>query len=193
MEAPQTNHGSPKTPPLQAPSAYISGQQTPTASMVEASTARATADFGSCRSHLSIADARSAIRGIFGAIMVWTGFAVTSWSAAAAAEVAALMGHAYHHRIASAVRRPVHRHRRLTHMPNRGRCSCTCLCADQHAHSLSAISPEVAGQALNPVLRRPPCDSVPLAGGGRMAVERHRTTGYVPGGAPLGRLARVRA
>jgi hypothetical protein len=38
-----------------------------------------------------------------------------------------------------------------------GRCSCTCLCADQHAHSLSAISSEVAGQALDPILRRPPC------------------------------------
>ena len=32
---------------------------------------------------------------------------------------------------------------------NSGRCSCTCLCADQHAHSLSAISSEVAGQALD--------------------------------------------
>ena len=30
-----------------------------------------------------------------------------------------------------------------------------------------------------------PADSVSLAGGGRMAVERHRPTGYVPGGAPL--------
>ena len=28
-----------------------------------------------------------------------------------------------------------------------GRCSCTCLCADQHAHSLSAISSEVADQS----------------------------------------------
>ena len=35
--------------------------------------------------------------------------------------------------------------------------SCTCLCADQHAHSLSAISSEVAGQAFDPILRRPPC------------------------------------
>ena len=37
-----------------------------------------------------------------------------------------------------------------------------------------------------------PAGSVPLAGGGRMAVERPRTAGYVPVGAPLGRLARVR-
>src|SRR5215831_2328856 len=32
-----------------------------------------------------------------------------------------------------------------------------CLCAVQHAHSLSAIWWEVAGQALDPVLRRPAC------------------------------------
>jgi len=31
------------------------------------------------------------------------------------------------------------------------------LCADQHAHSLSAISSEVAGQALDPILGRPSC------------------------------------
>src|SRR5262249_17384345 len=40
-------------------------------------------------------------------------------------------------------------------MPNRGRCSGTCLCAYQHDHSLSAILPEVQGQALDPILRRP--------------------------------------
>ena len=34
---------------------------------------------------------------------------------------------------------------------------------------------------------------IPFAGGVVAApVERHGTTGYVPGGAPLGRLARVR-
>ena len=39
--------------------------------------------------------------GYLGSIMVWTGFAVTSGSAAAAAGVAALMGNAYSRRIAS--------------------------------------------------------------------------------------------
>jgi len=73
-----------------------------------------------------------------------------------------------------------------------GRCSCTCLCADQRAYSLSAISSEAAGQALDPVLRRPPCRLGTACRWWSMAVERHRTTGYVPGGAPRGRLARVR-
>jgi integrase len=35
--------------------------------------------------------------------------------------------------------------------------SCTCLCADQHAHSLSAISWEVAAKRLTQILRRPSC------------------------------------
>ena len=39
--------------------------------------------------------------GYLGSIMVWTGFAVTSGSAAAAVGVAALMGNAYSRRIAS--------------------------------------------------------------------------------------------
>lgn len=49
------------------------------------------------------------------------------------------------------------RSRRRPPLPVRGRCSCPCLCAGQHAHSLSAISSEVAGQAVDPILRRPPC------------------------------------
>ncbi|MBV9206256.1 MAG: hypothetical protein JO037_12865 [Actinobacteria bacterium] len=39
--------------------------------------------------------------GYLGSIMVWTGFAVTSGSGAAAAGVAVLMGDAYRRRIAS--------------------------------------------------------------------------------------------
>jgi hypothetical protein len=39
-----------------------------------------------------------------------------------------------------------------------GRCPGTCLCAGQHDHSLSAILPEVSGQPLGPIPRRPdPC------------------------------------
>jgi hypothetical protein len=36
-------------------------------------------------------------------------------------------------------------------MPNRGRCSCACLCAGQHDHSLSDNPPEVYGQATEPI------------------------------------------
>jgi branched-chain amino acid transport system substrate-binding protein len=39
----------------------------------------------------------------------------------------------------------------------RGCCSCTCLCAGQHAHSLSQSCRRWRAQALDPVLRRPPC------------------------------------
>jgi integrase len=59
---------------------------------------------------------------------------------------------------------------------------------EEHGHRVL----RVCGKGTKIVLVPLPADSVPLAGGGRMAVERHRTTGYVPGGAPLGRIARVR-